>query len=325
MINGNDNGITDHIGRSFKTLRVSLTSSCNLACLYCVDEDVKASVKDPGKSAPLRLEEYLNIIRGIHERVGLETVRLTGGEPLLYKNILDLISGIREMGIPDVKITTNGTLLARQASVLASAGLDSANVSLDAADPRTFQNITRRKNIEKVIEGIDTAINAGINVKINSVIMKHVNHDQVLPLLQFARQRKIIIRYLELMKMGHLYDKHNSFFFSQDEILDLVSRHYSITALERKKGATARYWKTEEAQTFGIIANESAPFCKDCSRLRLDSYGNIYGCLSSSDGIKISHVMGKKDELDKSLRQALAQKQDEKFTGSETSMMYIGG
>jgi cyclic pyranopterin phosphate synthase len=176
-----------------------------------------------------------------------------------------------------------------------------------------------------VIDGIDSAVKSGIQVKINSVIMKHVNHDQVLPLLQFALQRNITIRYLELMKMGHLYDKHNSFFFSQDEILNLISQNYSIKSLERKKGATARYWKTQEGQTFGIIANESAPFCKDCSRLRLDSYGNIYGCLSSSNGIKISHIMGKKDELDQSLRNALAQKQDERFTGSETSMKYIGG
>jgi cyclic pyranopterin phosphate synthase len=142
----NENGaITDHVGRSFKTLRVSLSSSCNLACLYCVDEDVKDSVKDPGKNEPLRLNEYLNIIRGIHDRVGLETVRLTGGEPLLYKNINGLITGIREMGISEVKITTNGSLLGKQASSLASAGLASANVSLDAADPQVFQNITRRK------------------------------------------------------------------------------------------------------------------------------------------------------------------------------------
>jgi cyclic pyranopterin phosphate synthase len=324
MIN-ESNDITDSDGRSFKTLRVSLTSSCNLACLYCVDEDVKGGSDGQNKNEPLRLDEYLNIIRGIHERVGLETVRLTGGEPLLYKNITALISGIRELGINRIKITTNGTLLESHAAGLALAGLSSANVSLDGANLQSFRNMTRRKNISKVIDGIDAAVKSGIDVKINSVMMKHINHDQVLPLLGFARERNIIVRYLELMKMGHLHDKHNSFFYSEEEILNQISGEHSIKILERKKGATARYWMTEEGQTFGIIANESVPFCKDCNRLRLDSYGNIYGCLSSSLGIKISHIMGKKEELDSRLRMALAQKQKEKFKGSETSMQYIGG
>jgi cyclic pyranopterin phosphate synthase len=324
MINENEL-ITDRYGRSFKTLRVSLTSSCNLACLYCVEEGAQGSIKKSGDNETLRLEEYLNIIKSIHESVGLETIRLTGGEPLLYKKIAELITGIKEIGIPEVKITTNGTLLARMASQLSDAGLDSANVSLDAANAESFQNMTRRKNIEKVIEGIDEAIKCGINIKINSVIMKNVNDDQVLPLLRFASERNLVLRYLELMKMGHLYDKHNSFFFSQAEILKEILLYHKINPLERGPGATARYWKTNSGQTFGIIANESEPFCHDCTRLRLDSYGNVYGCLSNSNGIQISHVIGKKAERDKTLRMALAQKQDVRFSGSEISMKYIGG
>ncbi|MFL5728371.1 MAG: GTP 3',8-cyclase MoaA [Cytophagaceae bacterium] len=315
--------ITDKLGRSFKTLRVSLTSACNLACLYCVDEG--ASVKEPVKSDLLSTSEYLRIIRGIHESVGLETVRLTGGEPLLYKNITDLISGIKKMGVPEVKITTNGSLLSKLAPRLAAAGLDSANVSLDAADPAAFQNMTRRKNIGQVLEGIEGALESGISLKLNSVIMKHVNHGQILPLLKFAGERNLVIRFLELMQMGHLYDKHNSFLFSQDEILKEISTRHGIYALERKPGATARYWRTASGQLFGIIANESEPFCRDCTRLRLDSHGNIYGCLSNSNGIKISHVAGRKEDLDSSLRLALAQKQQQEFTGSKTSMKYIGG
>jgi GTP 3',8-cyclase len=316
--------ITDSHGRSFKTLRVSLTSSCNLACLYCVEEGVKGSTKNADRDV-LNLEEYLNIIKGIHERVGLETIRLTGGEPLLYKNIAELISGIKKTGILQVKLTTNGILLGRMASMLSDAGLDSINVSLDGADPASFQHISRGKNIGKVIEGIDEAIKCGINVKINSVIMKNINDHQVLPLLELAGERNLVIRYLELMKMGHLYDKHSSFFFSQAEILRKISGVYRINSLERGPGTTARYWKTNSGQTFGIIANESEPFCHDCNRLRLDSYGNIYGCLSNSNGIQISHIMEKSNELDKSLHMALAQKQDVRFAGSKMSMKYIGG
>jgi cyclic pyranopterin phosphate synthase len=324
MINENEL-IADSHGRSFKTLRVSLTSSCNLACLYCVEGGAKNSIKKPEGNEVLRLEEYLNIIKKIHERVGLETIRLTGGEPLLYNNIAELITGIKKIGILQVKLTTNGTLLSKMASELSDAGLDSANVSLDAANPVSFQNITRRKSIEKVIEGIDEAVKCGINLKINSVIMKNVNDDQVLPLLGFAKDRNLVIRYLELMKMGHLYDKHNSFFFSQAEILKEILLYHKINSLERGPGATARYWKTNSGQIFGVIANESQPFCHDCNRLRLDSYGNIYGCLSNSIGIPISHVIEEKAELDESLRMALAQKQEVKFTGSKISMKYIGG
>jgi GTP 3',8-cyclase len=317
--------IIDSYGRTFRTLRVSLTSSCNLACLYCVEEGAQDSQKKSGVNETLNTEEYLNIISRIHESTGLETIRLTGGEPLLYKNILKLIEGIKKIGIPQVRLTTNGTLLGKMASGLSDAGLDSANVSLDAANPETFRNMARRKNIAEVIEGIDEAIRCGISLKINSVIMRNVNHTEILPLLGFAGERKLAIRYLELMKMGHLYNKHNSFFFSQAEMLKEVLKVHKINSLERGPGATARYWRTNSGQIFGIIANESEPFCQDCSRLRLDSYGNIYGCLSNSSGIKISHVIGKKEELNKSLRMALARKQDVKFTGSEISMKYIGG
>jgi GTP 3',8-cyclase len=323
MINENEL-IEDSHGRSFKTLRVSLTSSCNLACLYCVEGGTENSIKKSEGNEVLRLEEYLYIIKKIHERVGLQTIRLTGGEPLLYKNIAELISGIKKIGILQVKLTTNGTLLRKMAAQLSDSGLDFANVSLDAANTESFQNMTRRKNIEKVIEGIDEAVKCGINLKINSVIMNNVNDDQVLPLLEFARDRKLVIRYLELMKMGHLYDKHNTFFFSQAEILKKILEVHKINSLERGPGATARYWKTNSGQIFGVIANESQPFCHDCNRLRLDSYGKIYGCLSSSNGIQISNA-AEEAELEKSLRMALAQKQDVRFTGSELSMKYIGG
>ena len=179
-------------------------------------------------------------------------------------------------------------------------------------------------HLQKVLDGIEAARIAGMDVRINSVIMKGVNHTQLIPLLEYAFERGIVIRFLELMKMGHLHNHSDSYFFSQHEMLEKISMKYGISRLPRKTGSTANYWKCDNEQVFGIVANETEPFCADCDRLRLDSKGNIYGCLSSNESISIARV-NDRESLGQQLRRALKQKQDVKFKGSELSMMEIGG
>lgn len=313
--------IKDDIGRSFKTLRISLTNYCNLSCNYCVPENHQETTPLFKK---LSCEEYIKAVKSIYALTGIHTVRLTGGEPLLYKELPQLIRGLKEQGIENIKLTTNAMLLSEQAESLKQAGLDSLNISLDALEEETFFKVSRRKNVSKVIDGINKALELGMQVKLNTVVMKDINHEQIVPLLEFAGKKGIAIRFLELMNMGHIASEHDKYFYSQDEILKSISEKYRFYPIEREVSATANYWITNNLIKFGIISNISNSFCSDCNRLRLDSFGKIFGCLSSNKAISIMDCLNDQDELERRLRVALAQKQSS-FVGSSISMKSIGG
>lgn len=315
------NLITDEFGRTFKTLRVSLTNTCNLACSYCVDS---SEIKQPKnlQQKILTTEQYIKIIHVLYNVLDLETLRFTGGEPTLYKELIPLINGIKKTGIEQIKMTSNATQL--DAFSLKSAGLTSINISLDAVDADISFDISKRNKLQKTLTNIDKAIEAGIQVKINSVMMRGVNDNQLMKLFEFAKERNISIRFLELMQMGFLYHNFQQYFFSEEEIVKIISSNYDITSLHRDVNATAKYWITNDGYKFGIISNESDPFCNDCNRLRLDSYGNIYGCLSDNHPISILDCLDNEQEIKERLVKALAQKKT-KFSGSELSMLHIGG
>lgn len=317
--------IQDDYGRTFRTLRVSLLQHCNLGCVYCVagEDDLKQANASPA-AASLAVEELLAIIRRLHGELALDHVRLTGGEPLLYPGLATLIRGIREAGIASVRMTTNGFLLERQAAALRAAGLEALNVSLDAVDEEVFFRISRRRSAHRIIGGIDAALQAGLAVKINAVVMKGVNDGEILPLLDLAISRGIPIRFLEVMAMGHLHEDADRYLFPQEDILRVIGSRHRLKPLERAESATARYWATEDGHVFGIIANESEPFCRDCDRLRLDSSGRIYGCLSSNHPIGLG-IDEDSETWRKKLQQALSQKQALRFVGSDLSMLRIGG
>jgi len=315
--------IRDTYGRSFKTLRVSLLSACNLGCVYCIsgDDALKESNAVAAKEH-LTVPALLQIIERLHRQLDLDTIRLTGGEPLLYNGLTEVIRGIRSMGIPHIKLTTNGFLLERMAIPIREAGMEAINVSLDAIEEETFFRMSKRHSVARIIRGIDAAQQAGLSVKINTVMMKGMNDSQILPLADFAFSRGVRIRYLELMAMGHLHDHAAGLLITRDRILSVMAERYRFSPLMREGSATANYWQTEEGHVFGVIANESEPFCGDCNRLRLDSMGNIYGCLSSNHPIPLD--AGEADWSGK-LEEALAQKQAVRFIGSDLSMLHIGG
>jgi cyclic pyranopterin phosphate synthase len=315
--------IIDRYGRSFKTLRISLLNRCNLSCPYC---NVGEKANDNHVTSPkeIAVDDLLQIVEKLHHELDLKTIRLTGGEPLLYSDLIPVIKGIRSMGILDIKLTTNGFLLERLALPMKQAGMQSINVSLDAMDEDVFFLMSKRNNVTRILNGIEAAITAGLKVKINTVIMKGMNESQLLPLLEYAFSKRLPIRFLEVMAMGHLYNHSKKYLFTQEEILKSISERYRIFPVARDTSSTANYWRTDSGDIFGIIANESQPFCHDCNRLRLDSHGNIYGCLSSNEPISLKGI-DDKQQIKKKLQAALLQKQPLRFTGSELSMLDIGG
>jgi cyclic pyranopterin phosphate synthase len=315
--------VTDEYGRRFKTLRVSVADACSMACLYCVSPNGSfASTHHPTGKTPLTVEEYISIIASIHSINPLNVIRLTGGEPLLFKKLPELVKGVLDLGINNIKITTNGLQLSQQLRALKEAGLSSINVSLDALDPDTFHKITGVNKIRVVLDAIEDALASGLEVKLNSVVIKNKNEHQIIPLLEYAGNRNMPIRFLELMSMGYLNHSKDSFFVSQQEILNIITQVTTISKLPRMHASTSNYWMTAKGWKFGVIANDSEPFCMDCDRLRLDSYGSIFGCLSSSKSFNVKGLKG--NELIHVMKDALAEKQV-RFIGSELSMKYIGG
>lgn len=315
--------VIDKYGRSFKTLRVSLLSACNLGCVYCTDSADLPKENKLRRHEALSTEELVSIIRQLHQKLQLDVIRLTGGEPLLSPHLLPVVKEIKHIGIDKIKLTTNGLLLERFARPLKDAGMRSINVSLDAVDEDVFFLMSKRNNVKKILNGIDASLSAGLEVKLNAVLMKGMNENQIIPLLQYAFERNITLRFLEVMSMGHLHNEAGKYLVTKDDILHTIANHFDCIPLIRSASSTANYWKTSEGNVFGIIANESAPFCHDCNRLRLDSQGNIYGCLSSNLPINIKNLDDA--QLHEKLVEALSHKQTVRFTGSDLSMINIGG
>lgn len=314
--------LSDPFERKFKTLRVSLLNTCNLNCFYCTMGSEQEINYDHRPQKPAAF--FAQLISRLYDQLDLETIRLTGGEPLLYRELPQLIRSLSEIGIPKISMTSNGYLLGRQAVTLKAAGLQAINISLDAVDELSFYKMAKRRHLNRVLNGIETALDSGIEVKLNAVIMKGMNEEQIIPLVDYAFSKNIPIRFLEVMSMGHLHHESDKYLFSQQQLLDTIATKFHFERLPRTISATSNYWQTSEGNTFGIIANNSEPFCSDCSRLRLDAEGNMYGCLSSNHPIALD-LEDSDYVLQEKLQQAMSQKQLHHFVGSELSMLQIGG
>ncbi len=310
------------MGRSFSSLRVSLLNTCNLSCSYCVSDNEQKK----NSTNALSWQNLCSIIEKLEKNLNISTIRLTGGEPTIYKNIIPVIKYLKTNSKAQIKITTNGYLLKNVLENLDNNFPDAINISLDTLQEKTFYSLSKKKNIQKVLDAIEYALDCQIKIKINTVVIKNTNDTEINDLLVWAGKRNIPIRFLELMRMGHFFqnNKFESSFISQQEIISKISNQFNIKELGRLKNATSHDWETQEGYKFGVIANESVPFCNDCNRLRLDSYGNIYGCLSSNLPIDITKIADH-FTLKKHLLEALSHKKETKFEGSELSMLKIGG
>ncbi len=309
--------IIDKYGRTFQTIRLSLLPVCNFQCVYCKLDDGYSKIKIQ------KPEYFIEIIKKINKYITIKKIHLTGGEPTLYPYLEEIILGLKSFSLQEISITTNGTLLLKQIYNLKKAGLDSINLSLDALDDIILKKMGTKKDVKFYKILIDEILNLKIPLKINSTVIRGYNDNQILPLLEYAGERKITIRFLEYMKMGIDDDLHKKRFFSMKEILNTIQMNYKIYELPREVHSTAYYWITDTNYKFGIIANHSNPFCLDCDRLRIDSTGKIYGCITQDKGIPVNRSDSDM-EIKNKLKTALENKQLI-FNGSSNKMHYIGG
>ncbi|PAU59488.1 radical SAM protein [Pseudomonas sp. PIC25] len=321
--------IVDRQGRRFRNLRISLTAACNYACTYCVPDGKRLVAAQDELSA----EALIRGVAYLIEAAGIERLRITGGEPLVSPKLEPFMRAVGTLGLSDISLTTNGQLLTRKLPLLLEAGIRRLNVSLDTLDAEAFRHIARGGDLATVLDGLEQARVAGLKIKLNMVPLRGKNLDQVLPLLDYCLERGFELRFIELMRMGHLARDPNAFnqqFVGMGELLELIGERYVYQQAEAPLDATALRYEIPEGGFFGVIANESVPFCRTCSRLRLSSTGWLHGCLSSSNRHYIGDLLDKPRHqalpaLQRLLVRALADKQDLAFSGGVTVMKIIGG
>ena len=320
--------IVDAQGRRFRNLRVSLTAACNYACTYCVPNGrrLQAAVAELGAG------DLLRIVRLLVDVAGIDKLRITGGEPLLSPKFDAFLPAVMRLPLADVSVTTNGQLLPAKAEVIRAAGLGRVNVSLDTLNPLAFRALARGGDLATVLRGIDLMVTFGLKVKVNMVPMRSTNADQILPLLDHCLERGIELRFIELMNMGHLrrgatYQRE---FIGMEDILATIATRYEFARTDAPFDSTSVRYEIPGKGAFGVIANESEPFCASCTRLRLSSNGHLYGCLSNSRSHAVRDLLALPDAaareaLRERLGRALADKQPAQFTGGATVMKFIGG
>ncbi|WPC03621.1 radical SAM protein [Pseudomonas benzenivorans] len=321
--------IVDRQGRRFRNLRVSLTAACNYACTYCVPDGKRLVAAQDELSADAMVRGVAYLI----EAAGIERLRVTGGEPLVSPKLETFLRGVGQLGLNDISLTSNGQLLSRKLPLLVECGIRRLNLSLDTLDAAAFRSIARGGDLATVLAGMDEARVAGLKIKVNMVPLRGQNLDQVLPLLDYCLERGFELRFIELMRMGHLARDGNGFlqqFVGMPELLAMIGERHGFTQADAPVDATALRYEIPGRGFFGVIANESVPFCRTCSRLRLSSTGWLHGCLSSSNRHYVGDLLDKPRHqalpaLQRLLVKALGDKQDVAFSGGATVMKIIGG
>lgn len=272
--------LIDPYGRRIDYLRISVTDRCDFRCTYCMDEDVTFIPK----SHILSLEEVVQVAKTFI-KMGTKRIRITGGEPLVRKNLLWALEQIAKTdGLEELTITTNGSQLEKMSQGLLDAGVSRINISLDTLNAGRFFKLTRRDKFQQVINGIDKATSLAFKrLKLNSVILKNHNDDEIQPLAAFALERGMDISYIEEMPLGMIHDHDRAeAYLSSDDIIDRLSKHFALTQSNLTTGGPTRYYNVAGYQNkIGVISPHSHNFCSDCNRVRLTAEGRLLLCLGN--------------------------------------------
>lgn len=333
--------LLDRQARPLRDLRISITDRCNFRCTYCMPREHFGSdhVFLP-RSDLLTYEEIVTVVESLLP-AGLEKVRLTGGEPLLRSDVTVLVRLLKATGPHlDLALTTNGALLSKHAKELADAGLNRVTVSLDALDPTTFAAMadTTKTTPSDVLDGIDAAMNAGLGVKVNTVVRRGVNEDEILPLAEACAQRGVPLRFVEFMDVGNTNAWEMAEVVSGAEVRTRIEQRFGPLTPHQGQGVheVARRFTTAAGQEFGFINSVTQPFCGDCSRARLSANGSLYTCLFSSSGNDLKAMLRMQATTD-DIRAAIKrvwtdrndrysmERQERQGSTQKVEMSFIGG
>jgi GTP 3',8-cyclase len=283
--------LKDVLGRALKDLRISVTDRCNFRCSYCMPLDKYEWID---RHEILTFEEITRLSR-LFVQLGVEEIRITGGEPLLRHDLQNLVSQLACLdGLKDLSLTTNASLLGEKAEMLARAGLKRINVSLDTIRPEKFSLMTRRDDLAHVLDGLSAARQHGMNpIKINSVIQRGVNGDDVLELVEFSRQNGFWIRFIEYMDVGNSNNWVSAKMVSKAEILELIHARFPLKEIGRheESAPAVNYQFLDGIGNIGVIASVTEPFCAGCTRARLTADGKLVMCLFSDQSFDLKYLM----------------------------------
>ncbi len=299
----------DRLGRPLRDLRISITDRCNFRCTYCMPKEVFGKdYQFLERSALLSFEEITRLARAFVQH-GVEKIRLTGGEPLIRRNIEQLIAMLAEIPGLDLTLTTNGSSLAKKAASLKAAGLKRITVSLDSLDDAVFMGMNDVDfPVAKVLEGIDAAAAAGLApIKINMVVKRGVNEHSIVPMARYFKQQGHILRFIEFMDVGHTNGWRMDDVVSAREIVDLISKDMPLAPADPNyTGEVAERWRYKDGGgEIGVIASVTQAFCKDCTRARISTEGKLYTCLFATSGHDLRALL-RNGASDEALHAAIA-------------------
>ena len=282
--------LVDRFGHVVDYVRISVTDRCDFRCVYCMDEDMEFLPR----ARILTLEELALIGRAFAE-LGVTKIRLTGGEPLVRNNVIKLMQDLGRLPqLEELVLTTNGSQLERMAADIRAAGVRRINISLDSLDPARFRNLTRVGDLAQVLRGIEAARSAGFdNIKLNAVILKHRNEDEVIPLVEFASERGMDLSFIEEMPLGVIgeHDRAEAY-YSSDAIRADLARRFTLISTTETTGGPAKYFRLRETGTrVGFISPHSHNFCGGCNRVRLTVEGRLLLCLGQEHSVDLKRVL----------------------------------
>ena len=295
--------LIDRYGRKVDYIRLSITDRCDFRCVYCMSEDMTFLPREE----VLSLEECARLVKAFVS-LGVGKVRITGGEPLVRKNALWLFEEVGKLeGLRELVVTTNGSQLEQQAAALKHAGVRRINISLDSLDAERFRKITRVGDLDKVLRGIAAAKLAGFeSIKLNTVLMRGINDDEALPLVNFAIEQGIDIAFIEEMPLGEVDHQRGSTYVSNDATLKLLQSHYGLVSSTETTGGPARYWRIPNTKTkVGFISPHSHNFCESCNRVRITCKGELYLCLGQEDKVDLMPLLREHPNDDQPLIDAI--------------------
>lgn len=308
--------LIDRFGREITYVRLSVTDRCDLRCVYCMSEDMQFQPR----AQLLTLEEIARLGRCFSE-LGVTKLRVTGGEPLVRRNVLWLFEQLGALpGIRDLRLTTNGTQLPRFAAGLKAAGVSRVNVSLDSLRPERFRAITRLGELSKTLAGIDAALAAGFDrVKLNSVILKNRNHDETADVVRFALDRGLDISFIEEMPLGVIGDHDRAeVYYSSELIRRDLAEHFDLIPTTESTGGPSRYYRVAGSDTrIGFISPHSHNFCGDCNRVRVTAEGRLLLCLGQEHSADLRRAMRANPTDDERVKQAIRQAMSIKPAGHD--------